>query len=162
MYEKAVRPTKIDELTQAYTRKYGMKLLNRMIQKNQKLKYTICFIDINHLKKINDDYGHDVGDKYLFAFCEGVRNANMRENVFSRIGGDEFLLVFKNLGIEESQVQLKILRSYLEKNKFKIDDKKKTITFAVGITTYPDEGNDIDMLIKLADKRMYIDKKNNQ
>jgi diguanylate cyclase (GGDEF)-like protein len=158
LYEQALRPTKYDELTQARTRRYCMHLLKELIDNDKNIIISICTIDINNLKQVNDDFGHDIGDKYLFEFAEAVRNANIKENIFGRVGGDEFLLIFNHLGKEETLKQIDIIKKYLKKHLIEVQNKKIEISFASGIVVYGVDGTEIGELIKLSDKRMYEDK----
>lgn len=160
LYEKALRPTKYDELTQACTRRYSMKLLNEMVKENQANFISICTLDIDHLKEINDKYGHDVGDNYLRFFADGVRQSTTIENIFGRFGGDEFLIIFKGLNEYHTQEQINLILSYFEQNKFIPNNHKEPVRFSAGIAIYPTDGEDISELIKISDKRMYQDKRN--
>ena len=159
LYEKAIRPTKFDELTEAHTRTYTMKKLRELIRSGKCERISICTIDVNQLKSINDRFGHDVGDKYLSYFADSIRNADITENVFGRVGGDEFLLIFCGLNQEETLKQIKTIKKFLKDNKFVNDDYKGEITFAAGVSVLPDDGEEIIELIKLSDKRMYEDKR---
>lgn len=159
LYEKAIRPTKIDDLTQAFTRKYGIALFESMIKKNKKKQYAVCFLDINSLKSINDELGHDAGDKYLSFFGQAVKKTKLKENIFSRMGGDEFLLILNNLDEEDVQKEMEVLKEYLKNNKIVLGDKSYQIKFAAGISIYPKDSIDIYELIKISDQRMYENKR---
>ncbi len=158
LYEQAIRPSKIDELTKAYTRKYGFSLIENMISKNQKLNYSLCFIDLNNLKEVNDDLGHDAGDRYLQHFGESAKKVKIKENIFSRLGGDEFLLVFKNINKENAENEINVLREYLKNNPIEIQGKTLVVGFASGISEYGIDSKDTYELVKIADKRMYENK----
>lgn len=162
LYEKALLPTKYDELTQACTRRYCMKLLNEMVNENQVNLISICTLDIDHLKEINDKYGHDVGDNYLRFFADGVRQSTTIENLFGRFGGDEFLIIFKGLNEYNTKEQINLILSYFEQNQFIPNGHKEPVRFSAGIAIYPTDGEDIPELIKISDKRMYQDKRNKQ
>jgi len=159
LYEKAIRPTKYDALTQAYTRTYCMKLLKKLIEVNHKTHIGVCTIDINQLKTINDRFGHDVGDQYLAFFADAVRKSNSHESIFGRIGGDEFLLVFAGQDLEHCNLEIENIRQYLKKNKFKTNGFQAEITFSSGLAMYPDESKDIAELTKISDRKMYEDKR---
>jgi len=162
LYEKAIRPTKFDELTQAKTRRYSMKLLQQMIDDDKKKHICICTIDINQLKSINDRFGHDAGDRYLIFFADAVRKAKIKNNIFGRIGGDEFLLIFDNITIEECHEQILIIKDYLDKHPYKTNGYTGPVTFSAGVSFYPDDGDDLGELIKISDRRMYMDKNPSQ
>ncbi|MBN2540411.1 MAG: diguanylate cyclase [Bacilli bacterium] len=159
LYEKALRPTKIDDLTGAYTRTYCMKLLIELIASDQYEIVSVSTLDIDRLKAINDKYGHDVGDKYLHFFAKGVMNSGIKENIFGRVGGDEFLLIFPHLTEQETKEQIKQIRTYLKEHKFVPNSSEEEITFSAGIAIYPKENSEIKEIIKLSDKRMYQDKR---
>lgn len=158
LYEKALRPTKYDDLTEAKTRKYSMKLINNLINRDLKNVISICTIDINNLKKTNDLYGHDVGDKYLEYFSKSIINLDIEDNIFGRIGGDEFILVFDKLNKEETTREIQKIKNFFKENPLEIEEKNIKISFSVGISEYPFDSEDIEDLIKLSDKRMYKDK----
>ena len=158
LYEQALRPTKYDDLTQAKTRRYCIRLLEDLIKGDKDSKISICTIDINNLKTVNDEYGHDIGDKYLFEFAEAVRKSRILENIFGRVGGDEFLLIFSKIDKQEALKQISIIKNYLKKNLLEVTNKKIEISFASGIAVYGVDGKEISGLIKLSDKRMYEDK----
>ncbi len=159
LYEKALRPTRIDELTEAYTRTYCMKLLKKTIAKGKGKQIAITTLDIDQLKQINDMYGHDVGDRYLRFFADAVRNVNLSEHIFGRVGGDEFLLIFIGKDRLLAEIQVEHIRKYLKKHFFIPNGHGEEVSFSAGIAVYPTEGEDINELIKLSDKRMYIDKR---
>ncbi len=158
LYEQALRPTKYDDLTDVYTRKYCMKLLSDLIDENVNDEVAICTIDINRLKSINDKLGHDAGDKYLVYFADAVRTSIKGEFIFGRVGGDEFLLIFSKLNMKTVLQKIEKIRDYLKEKIFKTEDFKGEITFASGISMYAKDGKNIFDLIKLSDKRMYENK----
>lgn len=158
LYEQAIKPSKYDELTGANTRRYCMKRLKEMILKNKDVYISICTIDINELKKVNDMYGHDIGDKFLCDFVDGVKKSNLKENIFGRVGGDEFLIIFKNTDDNETKFEIEKIREYFSKNLFVVNQEKYEITFGAGVAVYNKDGVEITQLIKLSDERMYQDK----
>ncbi len=160
LYEKAIRPTKYDELTQAYSRRYQKELLGKAFEaaKESHEPLAICTIDINMFKEINDRYGHEIGDECLVYFADSVR-ANPFENmIFSRVGGDEFSFVFPHAGNAEVSRYVAELRHYLEVNLFVVGGSKEHVTFGCGVAVYPDDGKELAGLIRLSDARMYADK----
>ncbi|XFA98223.1 sensor domain-containing diguanylate cyclase [Candidatus Izemoplasma sp. B36] len=158
LYEKALRPTKYDDLTEAKTRKYSMKLINDLINRGLKNVISICTIDINNLKKTNDLYGHDIGDKYLEYFSRTIIDLDIEDNIFGRIGGDEFILVFDKLNKEKATKEILKIKKAFKENPLKFEENSIEISFSVGVSEYPFDSENIDDLIKLSDKRMYKDK----
>lgn len=158
LYEQAIRPAKYDDLTNALTRKYSIELIKKIIEKDVKNVISICMIDINDLKSVNDKYGHDIGDRFLAYYSESINNLDIKENIFGRIGGDEFVLAFNNTNKNDSLIEIEKIRSFFERYPFKFNETKIVISFSVGVSEFPFDSENINELIKLADRRMYNDK----
>jgi diguanylate cyclase (GGDEF)-like protein len=160
LYEKAVWPTKYDELTEAYTRRYHRSLLEKALSTaiSKKQTLSICALDINNLKEINDQFGHEAGDECLRFFAESVRATITDSMIFSRVGGDEFALAFEHCNAEVATAKIDRLRTYLNAHPFCYQENSKIICFGCGIASYPNDGSDLNQLIRLSDRRMYEDK----
>lgn len=118
----------------------------------------IIFIDLNDFKIINDTYGHDAGDKILLRFSERLRGVLRASDTFARYGGDEFVLIIENMiNIKEINKIILNLRKAIDQS-FNIDSQIIELNISIGYSIYPDDGEDIDSLIKQADSRMYQDK----
>ncbi len=106
---------------------------------------SLAFIDLNGLKKVNDNYGHQAGDNYLQEFCRKALAFIRPYDLLGRFGGDEFVILFP--GTEKSNAENIISRVY-----------KSFPNFAWGISSFgPDDT--LEKLIKRADERMYRRKK---
>jgi len=160
LYEKAIRPTKFDDLTQAYTRNYQRELLAKAFfeAKAKNTPLSICTIDINDFKEINDQFGHDAGDLCLNFFADAIRNFSSDNFYFSRIGGDEFTLIMVNTRNEQAIIHINKIKEYLNHSPFEFHGNSKIIEFGCGVASYPEDGKDIESLLRLSDKRMYQDK----
>lgn len=80
-----------DTLTDLRNRRYGMDALEKLAETGG---FCVCFIDIDHLKGVNDRYGHAVGDQYILQVVNILSNTLKKEHIFSRLGGDEFMVLF--------------------------------------------------------------------
>ncbi len=160
LYGKAVKQTRYDELTLANTRRYHLELLNKAYEEAVKTKtpLSICSIDINNLKDINDRFGHDAGDECLRYFSEMVRKGKTDNSFFSRVGGDEFFLVYPQTNSLDAQIRIAELRMKLEEKPFFYHSTTQVMKFGCGIATYPEDGTELEELIKLCDTRMYDNK----
>jgi diguanylate cyclase (GGDEF)-like protein len=160
LYEKAIRPTKYDELTQAFTRKYHKELLAIAFQKakDEDSPLSICTFDINLFKEINDTYGHETGDECLAHFSRTILGLMTPEMFFSRVGGDEFVLVLSGKRFQEATAFIKTIREMLKATPFEGLDSRHEIRFGCGIASFPDDGRELSDLIRLSDARMYLDK----
>ncbi|MGM0641393.1 MAG: sensor domain-containing diguanylate cyclase [Thermotogota bacterium] len=147
-----------DVLTSTYNRRMGLILLDEKIKyaKRHKSHLTICFLDQDNLKKINDYLGHDYGDEALITISDTIKNEIRESDILCRMGGDEFLIIFDDCDEENARDIVKRVReSIKEKNK----DLDYNISFSVGFYEYNGkEDINIDEFIKKADEEMYEEK----
>lgn len=148
-----------DSLTGILNRRGLFNFLDEFI-KEQNKKFVLCYIDLNKFKSINDTFGHNIGDCVLQKFAHIIKkHINEQDYLFSRMGGDEFILVFKN--IDDTKYINKFFSNiYKETSKLSIIGcpEKINLTFSIGKAVYPYEGDDIDILIGIADNEMYKEK----
>lgn len=118
-------------------------------------KAAVLFLDLDNFKTINDSFGHAVGDALLIEVAKRLGECTRDADTISRQGGDEFLIVLSNVADTEAitLVAEKILEQ-LEEN-FKIGSHEISTSLSLGISVYPDDSEDIDTLLQLADTAMY-------
>jgi len=123
-----------------------------------KNKFAILFVDLYEFKFINDYYGHNIGDEVLKIISEKLQSNIRKSDIISRIGGDEFVILANDLTDIKNVTIIadKIITSFLEP--IKVEDKEFSIGVNIGIAIYPDDGNELDDLIKKADFAMYYAK----
>lgn len=128
--------------------------------KRNKTKVAILFIDIDDFKKINDNYGHDVGDRILKEFANCLKSSLRESDLASRLSGDEFVILIENCKDKEdvSVIVEKIYAKFMKP--ILINDIQYYIKTSIGVSFYPDNGNDFETLIKSADTAMYSSKNN--
>ncbi len=126
--------------------------------KRAKKQLAICFLDLDNFKPINDNYGHEVGDKLLIEVAQRI-TANIREeDTVSRQGGDEFALLLNNIeSTSECEQTLRRIHQALSQP-YIIDDYPHNITASSGVTLYPNDQGDVDTLLRHADQAMYQSK----
>ncbi|WP_457635160.1 putative bifunctional diguanylate cyclase/phosphodiesterase [Persephonella sp.] len=160
-YKKNLKKMYIDPLTQVYNRLFMYDNMD-LLKKNY---YTTFIIDIDFFKRINDTYGHDVGDYVLKEVAERLKRCIREdEDILVRYGGEEFLLFIKsNPHSEEYRyniVQLaNRLRTEVSKNVITYNNIKMKVTISIGVALCR-ENTDIDQMIKLADMALYRAKQN--
>ncbi len=143
----------IDQLTKAYNRRKINQVLSRVFieAKRYKKSFSVIILDLDHFKKINDKYGHQTGDKVLKGFSDLLKE-NIREvDIFGRWGGEEFLIICPETGLDSAIDLAQRLRATIEKNIF-IDGE--TLTASFGVAAYF-EGDNIKNIIKRADDSLY-------
>ena len=139
-------------------------LTDRLMQainhaRRTELGLALLFIDLDRFKFVNDSYGHPVGDALLKVFARELQNMVRRSDTVARLGGDEFVILLTDLkktSLDASIVASKVLDRF--SRPLAVDDLELTITASVGISLYPEDGQDLDALLKNADVAMYRSK----
>lgn len=129
------------------------------ITRQENCHFILCYIDLNHFKTINDTYGHLAGDQVLKQFADIISHSLDKNQIFARIGGDEFILIF-NQTDDRAWVRQNIFSLIQKIQKIKLLETK--VTFCVGTAVYPDDSRSIDELISIADRKMYELKKSSE
>src|SRR5208337_3722335 len=124
--------------------------------KRNKTLAAIMYIDLDGFKDVNDNFGHDAGDILLKEVGKRLLSCVRKIDTVARIGGDEFLLLITGIQSPDSAelIAMKALR--LVSQPIDLDGKRATVGASIGIALYPEHGDDVDSLIKQADKAMYV------
>jgi diguanylate cyclase (GGDEF)-like protein/PAS domain S-box-containing protein len=146
-----------DALTGLHNRKAFLEKLDEVLREAKRYdKFrTLLFIDLDHFKKVNDVYGHEVGDKLLMQVATRLTEILRDTDYVSRLGGDEFTIILG--GPEKTnleKVAARILKT-LSKPYTIQGSKIDFVTSSIGAGTYPEDGQDADVLLKNADCAMY-------
>ena len=118
----------------------------------------LLFIDLDHFKAVNDNYGHDTGDFLLRLAADRIRSCVRETDTVARLGGDEFTVILQDLN-GAGQVELiagKILKEL--DSSFQIFNHSVHISSSIGIALFPKDANDPDQLVKHADQALYVAK----
>lgn len=148
-----------DHLTGLYNRRYLFNIGNEIYNdcKTNNKVFAIAILDIDNFKRINDTYGHDIGDIALKEVAV-ILNKNISSNgLISRLGGEEFCICFYNRNEDEVKELLEYIRKDFEKNVIEIKDIQLKYTISIGCSF--DFGINIDEMIKNADEYLYEAKK---
>jgi len=146
-----------DHLTGLPTRELLLDRLQQSINqaKRHNAKVGVLFIDLDNFKLINDTQGHQAGDTVLQTIAHRFQKILRQVDTVARVGGDEFIIVFNSLKQQKDIVEVidKLIKSI---NKpISIDGKNTIVTLSIGISTYPDDGMEPEILLKHADSAMY-------
>jgi diguanylate cyclase (GGDEF)-like protein len=115
----------------------------------------VVFMDLDHFKFVNDSLGHSTGDKLLKAMGERLRTALREGDTVGRVGGDEFVLILADQNNEEVIFRAMQRISARVAEPITIEGKELYVTCSAGISLYPQDGPDVDTLLKNADAAMY-------
>ncbi|MDA7848158.1 EAL domain-containing protein [Sulfurospirillum sp.] len=155
--EQLVYQLEHDHLTELPNR---IMLMDRLIQaiklsKRDKREIAIMFIDVDKFKKINDSMGHDVGDIILKEVASRLKKSIRESDIVARFGGDEFIILVDNYKSIHDLITIidKIQKAI--KVPISLDDSDYKTTLSIGISIFPNDGNDPHVLLKNADIAMY-------
>ena len=132
-------------------------ILNRA--KLDSSNFAVLFLDLDHFKNINDSLGHNIGDLLLKAVADRLQSAVRESDFVARLGGDEFTVILEN--IEEPDAISTIAQNICTSlsSPFAFIQQKMFVTASVGISVYPEDGTDVNALLKHADLAMFSAKK---
>jgi len=150
----------IDSMTGAFNRNAGIALLESNLQYaiSGKRNFSVCFVDVNDLKRVNDELGHEHGDTYLIDSVSLIKQGFREADHVIRLGGDEFLIGIQSDKEVVERNWVKVLESVEDFNRS--SGKPYKVSLSHGVASLTDIKNPtIDDLIALADELMYVEKK---
>ncbi|EIF51664.1 bifunctional diguanylate cyclase/phosphodiesterase [Sulfurovum sp. AR] len=145
-----------DTLTGVYNRKAIEEILKKKIieAKKNKHPFAVVMIDLDHFKKVNDNYGHDIGDLLLKEIAKVLQSEIRTLDHIGRLGGDEFLIIIDTINNVDIFLKLQKLIAKF-KEPFHIEGNDIIIGMSIGGVMYPEDGNDVITLLKNVDIAMY-------
>jgi len=147
-----------DELTRLYNRKEFIKNFQDHIDNNSDSVMTLTIFDIDLFKKVNDLYGHQIGDIVLMEFANILKN-QISENFFpARFGGEEFVVLSPGLNANQTKIIIENILDEFSSKEFKAIDKTFYVSFSAGIAEYPSMSNNVSELLSRADQALYAAK----
>lgn len=155
--EKILHQAHYDALTNLPNRFLVLDRLAQQLkdaQRNNEL-VAVIFLDLDDFKKINDTLGHETGDKLLIEAAERLEQVVRSGDTVGRLGGDEFIIMLTNIGkaIDARPVAENLIEQF--RKAFKIDERELILTASVGISIFPEDGEDASQLLRHADSAMY-------
>lgn len=153
-----------DTLTDVYNRGYFNRVLEQAVQNSERFIYiafSILMIDVNGLKRVNDTFGHEYGDRMIIKVAELLKAVCRKSDVITRLGGDEFVILCPSTGYEQANILLTRIREAESQTEIKCKNQEGTeenipIRMSIGLASSEDcTPNEV---LKKADARMYLDK----
>ena len=126
----------------------------------KKIKHAVLFIDLDNFKEINDTLGHNYGDELLINVANLIKTTIAEGDIVSRVGGDEFFILMKNIKDYSEISKLCVRLQDLLNCAIRIEEKHVYTSASIGITIFPNDGFDTNILLKNADTAMYSAKNN--
>lgn len=149
-----------DVLTGVLNRGHALLLFGKQLQvsRRNKQKLSICYVDVDRLKDINDTYGHQEGDEALKLISKFLKETPREADIVCRLGGDEFLMILPQCPIDQAKFVWERIANKLTAFNAKMI-KPYIISLSCGFAEYnPDDEKSVDKLIAIADQEMYKDK----
>ena len=149
-----------DVLTGVLNRGHALLLFGKQLQvsRRNKQKLSICYVDVDRLKDINDTYGHQEGDEALKLISKFLEETPREADIVCRLGGDEFLMILSQCSIDQAKSVWERIANKLTAFNAKMI-KPYIISLSCGFAEYnPDAEKSVDKLIAIADQEMYKDK----
>jgi diguanylate cyclase (GGDEF)-like protein len=147
-----------DSLTNIHNRRSFTEFLHHEIIRCERYKkvFSIIMLDIDYFKKVNDGYGHDVGDEILKELVGVVSRSIRKSDLFARVGGEEFAVIAPETSSDDAMLVAEKIRKNVEENIFSKDIK---VTVSLGISQYKSK-DDHNTIFKRADNALYKAKGN--
>ncbi len=164
MNEHLEQISNTDVLTGLYNRRYGLGYFERLIKEAENYPIALYSLDLNYFKPINDNFGHDMGDYVLREVGRRLARLGQDRCTAIRVGGDEFLVIFRNASNEAAirnvgQLICNRMDEPIEVMIKTDDGGKKENTFqisaSIGVARFPQDTESVDELFKLADEALY-------
>ncbi len=155
--EMAIR----DELTGLFNRRHVMEILEQQqaLAESGDYSFSICYLDLDHFKPINDRFGHGVGDQVLTRFAHIARGSLREADYIGRLGGEEFILMLPDTDHSEAWRVAERLRQTLEETDFSDLHEELRVTVSAGVAEYQAR-EDLDAVMARADLCLYQAKEN--
>lgn len=160
--EKALREQAIrDPLTGLYNRRYQEEMTRQHFAriKREKGQLGFLFVDLDHFKRLNDEYGHAAGDRVLIDLAAILTNHVRESDIVSRYGGEEFLIVFPDTPVENITTRAEAMRRAFAANISACANLQISSTLSAGIAIYPNDGDTPEAVITAADRALYTAKR---
>lgn len=157
LYKKVQELTIVDSLTQVYSRRYFLEKLDEEINRSKKFKISFSFlmVDVDNFKKVNDNYGHLVGDVILREVSKSIKDSIRQIDFMGRYGGEELSVVLTETDRNEALVVAERIRQAVESNQITAYDESLKVTISIGISLFPAHATEALMLIDKADQALY-------
>lgn len=157
MEDQLTALTRTDGLTGVYNRGYFLEKSEAVIEVMRRYRHpaSMMMLDLDYFKRINDQYGHHVGDLALLAFTQACRKEIRESDVFGRLGGEEFGLLLPETIRQNAQILAERIRTATAAISIPLDDQRIGVTVSIGLVELNAKDLSLDSVIRRADIAMY-------
>ena len=155
--KKLLEISSVDFLTNIPNRRYFFEVGNKSfhLAKREKHPLSIIYIDIDHFKSINDNYGHNIGDEILKLVSSKMNKLIRKSDILARTGGEEFTILLNNTDKENAFILAEKLRTTIENSCYRDKEFEIQVTISLGISELQNDDEELDSIINRADKALY-------
>lgn len=157
--------TIIDPLSKVYNRRYMFEYLKSLVEgEEEKLSFALMVFDIDDFKKVNDNFGHPVGDQVIKQVARQAKKALRQQDVFGRIGGEEFMAILPRIGAEQAHEIAQRLLAAISQHGVALEagvasqhsnSDRVNVTVSIGVANYSSALADSQVLYSCADQALY-------
>ena len=160
LFETVKKQAVTDHLTNLFNRRFFEDALHREATRSLRSKqpFSLIGLDLDYLKKINDTYGHTMGDKAIIAIAAVITKNARSVDIPARYGGEEFFIILPGIDAKGALIAAERLRTSIES--YEIEGLPEGITASLGVASYIEQTTNIDELFEICDKAMYMSKQN--
>ena len=160
LFEKTQALAITDSLTGLFNHTYFLERVREEVTRAKRFGEKLCFmmLDIDHFKKFNDTYGHQIGDEVLIRVAGRIKRKLRATDLIGRYGGEEFAVLLPKTDKKNAIKIAEALRKAIQSEKFNFSGEKLNVTVTIGVSAFP-ECNTISELIASADESLYRGKK---
>lgn len=161
LYARVQRQATTDGLTGLYNHRTGQEKLADQLRLSERYQrnLAVVMIDVDHFKSINDSFGHPAGDTVLKAVARLIRSNCRDVDIPVRYGGEEFLLILPEVNSEGAVVVAERIRRHIARETVLHEDIEINVTASLGVASYPEDAENHQGLLDLADKALYMSKR---
>jgi diguanylate cyclase (GGDEF)-like protein len=162
LHDTLKREANHDPLTRLFNRRRFLERAQQEIAKAQEAgdSFSILFLDVNELKRINDSYGHLAGDALLRAVANAIVDAVRGEDTVVRYGGDEFIVLLPATGAAAAASVAQRVSEGIARHRFMAGRELLEVPgVSLGVATFPEDGRTLDQLLSVADATLYREKR---
>ncbi len=158
LHRRTEEMTIIDELTETYNYRYFVQKLQE--EKRRAVRYqlplSLIMVDIDWFKKLNDSYGHEIGNMVLAGLSKIIKGCIRDVDIFARYGGEEFVVILPQTTVKEARIIAERIREHVERAVFDAGKYGKIrITVSVGVSSFPENGHSHEELVSVTDEALY-------
>lgn len=159
--ESAQKLAVTDPLTGTFNRRTFLELADKEISRAQRAgtALSLVMLDLDHFKRVNDEYGHPAGDEVLKRAVTILQASLRREDLLVRYGGEEFCILLPNVALDHATLMAERARDAIQHGSFQYKGRIIPITISLGVASMLDKGDTTAMLIARADEALYSAKR---